>query len=488
MAYVEGRPLSAFVRPDRPLAPTAASAVVRKLALALDEAHKKGVVHRDLKPANVMINQRKEPVVMDFGLAWRETEGGARLTGAGSLLGTPAYMAPEQATGDPAAVGPLCDVYGLGAILYELLTGRPPFEGPVAAVLGQVMTRAPEPPSRHRPDVDRRLEAVCLKAMARRPQDRYASMAEFARALTDYLQAVREGAATTPSAGSIFPTLIEEGAPPAAPRRRWPWIAAGAATGLALLVPVAFLLSRPRTCTLLVDAGSALRVTVDGEWVVEGRQDAFDLAAGEHTFAVEHDGEPVRPGQVVFLENGERRLVVQLGKEEVTGDRFTLARGQDTVLRVGLEDVAASLPKEAPPDGGTAGAGKPPAPDRFTLRVLVRTGPGKGSAGKAMLAVMLNGNLKHYRLARPEYRPGATSEFDLDFDLPPDDVHNISLVYRGNDAWLCQSVEFQFLRDGRLLARHPFAVNGWFSGEGKDVKKLKARRIREFAIPRGSEK
>src|SRR5207248_3269451 len=129
MAYVEGKTLSALIRGDERLPQKAVAAVVRKLALAMQEAHACGVIHRDLKPSNVMINKRNEPVIMDFGLARRAQEN-ARLTRSGSVLGTPAYMAPEQVKGDPKAVGPASDIYSMGVILYEMLTGELPFNGP----------------------------------------------------------------------------------------------------------------------------------------------------------------------------------------------------------------------------------------------------------------------------------------------------------------------------------------------------------------------
>jgi class 3 adenylate cyclase len=145
------------------------------------------VIHRDLKPSNVMIDRRGEPVVMDFGLAREVQAASAVQTQQGTVLGTPAYMAPEQARGDVTAMGPGCDIYSLGVVLYQLLVGRVPFEGPILDVLVQQVRDEPTPPSKLRADLDPPIEAVCLKALAKEPSRRFLSMAEMARALEDYL-------------------------------------------------------------------------------------------------------------------------------------------------------------------------------------------------------------------------------------------------------------------------------------------------------------
>jgi serine/threonine protein kinase len=186
MPYLDGTPLS---RREKPWPADRAVDLVRLLALAVAHLHERGIVHRDLKPANVMIKPGGEPVLMDFGLARSFTAAGRITVPGGSMGGTPAYMPPEQVLGEAQAVGPATDVYALGVILYELLTGSLPFEGPIATIYGQILHAEPPPPSTRRPELDGRLDAVCLKAMAKKPEDRYSSAAEFARALAADLAA-----------------------------------------------------------------------------------------------------------------------------------------------------------------------------------------------------------------------------------------------------------------------------------------------------------
>jgi hypothetical protein len=190
MPYLSGEPLSRRLARG-PLPVPGALALVEKLARALHFAHERGVVHRDLKPGNVLLDERGEPVVMDFGLARRA--GDSHLTQEGEVMGTPMYMAPEQLMGQVAAMGPAADVYSLGVVLYELLTGAPPFQGDLLALASQVAYDEPRPPSQVRPAVDGRLDAICLKALAKRPADR-PSMRELAAALADYQEADRRAA------------------------------------------------------------------------------------------------------------------------------------------------------------------------------------------------------------------------------------------------------------------------------------------------------
>ncbi|MGE0708697.1 MAG: serine/threonine-protein kinase [Planctomycetota bacterium] len=164
-----------------PLAPEEARRVVRELARGLEHVHAQGVLHRDLKPANVLF-AGETPQLTDFGLA--RLLGEQTLTQTGAVLGTPSHMAPEQIDPSRGELGPATDVYGLGAILYHCLTGRPPFGGASAMeALLAVIEAAPQPPCAARPEVPRALEAVCLRALAKRPEDRYPSAAALGAAL-----------------------------------------------------------------------------------------------------------------------------------------------------------------------------------------------------------------------------------------------------------------------------------------------------------------
>lgn len=155
---------------------------IRKIAEALDYAHKAGVIHRDVKPSNIMITPEGEPMLMDFGLA-RFDEEEIRMTVEGTFMGTPAYMSPEQARSDRSAVGPASDQYSLGMTLYEALCGELPFLGPPASVVYQVCNKEPTAPRDLRSDIPADLETISLKALSKSPAMRYGSCGEMARDL-----------------------------------------------------------------------------------------------------------------------------------------------------------------------------------------------------------------------------------------------------------------------------------------------------------------
>ena len=169
----------------KPPSPREAAELIETLARAMHYAHLRGVVHRDLKPGNVLLaGAERSPKITDFGLAKRIDDEARDVSKSGAIMGTASYMAPEQAAGKVRDTGPAADVYGLGALLYECLTGRPPFEGPQHVVLARVLGDEPAPPSRLAPKAPRDLETICLKCLSKEPSRRYGS----AEALADDLR------------------------------------------------------------------------------------------------------------------------------------------------------------------------------------------------------------------------------------------------------------------------------------------------------------
>jgi serine/threonine protein kinase len=188
MAYVDGEPL------DRRLGRLGRFDDVRvavrvgiQVAQALEAIHRHGIIHRDLKPANILLDRSGQALLTDFGLA-REIEDAGKLTMEGIVVGTPSYMSPEQAAGDNSNLGPASDLYSLGTVLYEMLTGQLPFRGSVLEVLRRIVVEQPASPLEHRPDLDRRLAELVLKAVAKNPADRFGTAASFAAALEGWLE------------------------------------------------------------------------------------------------------------------------------------------------------------------------------------------------------------------------------------------------------------------------------------------------------------
>jgi hypothetical protein len=242
LEFVDGGTLAGKTR-HTPQPAHPAAQLLEVLARAAHAAHRRGIVHRDLKPANILLAASSDygvpatdygvPKISDFGLVKlvARSEGQAGEPGhtaSGMILGTPSYMAPEQAQGNIGAIGPATDVYALGAILYQLLTGQPPFVGSTSMdVMAQVLSQPVPPPSQLQPAVPAELEAICLKCLNKEPADRYAS----AEALADELDRFLEGLPLeTPPVSVLKPT-----------GRLWSRrlvLGAGVAAGLAGLVPL----------------------------------------------------------------------------------------------------------------------------------------------------------------------------------------------------------------------------------------------------------
>jgi len=182
--WIEG-PMLARVIPDNGFEASKAVDFTCQLLAALAHAHAQGVVHRDVKPENILLDKAQERVQLtDFGLVGILGAEASKLTRIGSVMGTPPYMAPEQALGDTRRIGPASDIYSAGVVLYKLLTNRLPFTEPYPEILSSIIAVPPPPPSRYRPDLNPRLEQLCLKALAKKPEERFASAAEFAAQLS----------------------------------------------------------------------------------------------------------------------------------------------------------------------------------------------------------------------------------------------------------------------------------------------------------------
>ena len=184
-AFIEGKKLAdTFDETGAEL--KRAARLVRELAEALAYAHEQGIVHRDVKPDNIMVDNDDRVHLMDFGLAARQDDE-ARITNDGTILGTPSYMAPEQARGQQGEAQPAADQYSAGVVLYELLTGRVPFEGSPAVVIHNQIHIEPDRPTKWRRDIARDLETICLKALAKKPEERYRSCGALAADLRRWL-------------------------------------------------------------------------------------------------------------------------------------------------------------------------------------------------------------------------------------------------------------------------------------------------------------
>ncbi len=312
LEYVAGGTLAQKIN-GTPLPPREAAALLVPLAEAVAHAHAAGIVHRDLKPQNVLIGVDGAPKVTDFGLA--KTAGDSSHTRSGAILGTPSYMAPEQARAENASVGPPADVYGLGAILYEMLTGRPPFRADsVMTTLKQVIDDDPVAPRTLNPSVPADLETVCLKCLAKEQGRRYGG----ARELADDMRRFLAGEPVRARPAGVVERAVK-------------WVRRRPAAALALGGSVAAL-----AAFVAVWVGFTLQLNHEKAEALKGWREAERLkgvADGETKVAREKEAE-ARKQEALALAQSKRATTLLAVTARAVDDIVTVTRGGKVYERV----------------------------------------------------------------------------------------------------------------------------------------------------------
>lgn len=324
MPLVEGMSLSAWME-HRTVSLRDAVELTRKLASALQAIHAVRIRHRDIKASNVMIDERGEPLLMDFGLA-RLAQTDTQLTQSGSLVGTPAYMAPEQIQLGASGGDERSDVYSLGVLLYQMLTGRLPFEGPMTRVLVDIATKTPPPVESLRPDVDADLAAACRKAMSREPSTRYQTAGEFEAALVGQAFQPDPNASPIPTPQKTAPKKSEPKPPKTTPSDR-----ATAPSGQARKPDLRWIVA---AFLFALAAAIVIKISDSAELVITSPEPGLEVKIvqlaqpeQERTLTFGKNSVRVRSGQVEVVLTG-----ANADEYEVVGDKITLKRfGQEVV-------------------------------------------------------------------------------------------------------------------------------------------------------------
>jgi eukaryotic-like serine/threonine-protein kinase len=322
MPFIEGETLRDRIARDKQLPVEDALRIAKEVASALDYAHRRGVIHRDIKPENILLHDGTA-LVADFGIALAASKtGNARMTETGMSLGTPHYMSPEQAMGE-REITARADVYALGCVLYEMLTGEPPFNGPTAqAIVARVLTDAPRSARGTRATVPPHVDAAIVTALSKLPADRFGTAAEFAAALS------------TPSYGSMqLPAAV-----PPTRASRTPWIIAATASAIAVAA-----LGAAAVRTAAPDERPVVRSKISlnqGDFVLGN----FTLARDGQTFVVEANNAGVR--RLMLRRLAEDRFISIMGTENARFPELTPDGRRVTFNNSGTQQIV-------PIEGGT---------------------------------------------------------------------------------------------------------------------------------------
>ena len=388
MAYIEGRPLKSLTESGRPQDITLVASIIQKIAEAMSVAHKQGVIHRDLKPANVMLEAEDQPVVMDFGLARRSVDNEEKLTQTGMVLGSPAYMSPEQVDSDNDRVGPPADIYTLGVIFYELLTGGLPFQGGLMSILRQISMDKPRPIVELRGDVGPFIQELCLKMLAKQVEDRPASMQDIAQQLSDWLegQHVARGEAATLalSSNSVPPAMSEKsGKSDKQPgtttdsktsmtssdsvnsgRNRKLLLLAGLGGALLLAASLTFFVRLGKHDVKITLSDPSIQLSVDDEVInIVNGAETVRLSAGPHTLQLQAGSLSAMVDSFIVSKDGKTALQIVLAEDRL--DVFSNGRkiNQDPLIPDGGQQLARTdTTPEIMVPGGAGLIGNPDAP------------------------------------------------------------------------------------------------------------------------------
>ncbi|HQZ66778.1 MAG TPA: bifunctional serine/threonine-protein kinase/formylglycine-generating enzyme family protein [Planctomycetaceae bacterium] len=329
MDFINGVPLSRHIGSGKLRSLDSILRMLRIIADAVGHAHKHGVVHRDLKPGNILVDADLNPHVTDFGLARRaEASDESRLTQEGLLIGTPAYMAPEQVMGEQAKVGPQSDIYSLGVIFFEMMTCRLPFEGSMALMLARSLHDAPPVPGEFRKDLPKGFNVVCLKMLNKLPQHRYQSMSDVIQAIDQLQEEIQQSPVSDPPGAQQCSLFRNQKTlqPMPEPGFLKQWRVLAGLTSLLVFLSLSFyvifyLKSGTQLIAVHVDdewlrqQGGEITLQVDGEThtiSAKSRTEetlSFGVTLGQHTFSVRHGDTVVHDPRTFEIKKGGRSVV-----------------------------------------------------------------------------------------------------------------------------------------------------------------------------------